>query len=67
MLWGIAVTMGDILNRHFQSVLHLTKAQSGLIQFSIYGAYAVMGIPAGLFMKKYVYKSGVILGLRCIR
>jgi MFS transporter, FHS family, L-fucose permease len=63
MLWGIAITMGDILNRHFQKVLHLTKAESGLIQFSIFGAYAVMGIPAGIFMRKYGYKNGVLFGL----
>ncbi len=63
MLWGIAMTMGDILNRHFQKVLSLSKAESGLIQFSIFGAYAIMGIPAGIFMKKYGYKNGVLLGL----
>ena len=63
MLWGVAITMGDILNRHFQNVLHLTKAQSGLVQFSIFGAYFVMGIPAGYFMKRFGYKNGVLLGL----
>ncbi|WP_026462637.1 L-fucose:H+ symporter permease [Adhaeribacter aquaticus] len=63
MLWGIAITMGDVLNRHFQNVLHVSKAESGLVQFSIFGAYAVMGIPAGLFMKRYGYKNGVLLGL----
>jgi FHS family L-fucose permease-like MFS transporter len=63
MLWGIAITMGDVLNRHFQNVLHVSKAQSGLVQFSIFGAYAIMGIPAGLFMKRFGYKSGVLLGL----
>ncbi|HZE84762.1 MAG TPA: L-fucose:H+ symporter permease [Puia sp.] len=63
MLWGIAITMGDVLNRHFQKVLHVSKAKSGLVQFSIFGAYAVMGIPAGLFMKRFGYKSGVLLGL----
>lgn len=63
MLWGIAITMGDVLNRHFQKVLHISKAESGLVQFSIFGAYAVMGIPAGLFMKKFGYKNGVLLGL----
>jgi FHS family L-fucose permease-like MFS transporter len=63
MLWGIAITLGDSLNRHFQTVLHLSKAQSGLVQFSIFGAYAIMGIPAGLFMKRFGYKNGVILGL----
>lgn len=63
MLWGIAITMGDVLNRHFQNVLGVTKSQSGLVQFSIFGAYAVMGIPAGLFMKRFGYKNGVLLGL----
>jgi FHS family L-fucose permease-like MFS transporter len=53
MLWAIAITMGDVLNKHFQNVLNVSKAQSGLVQFSIFGAYAVMGIPAGLFMKHF--------------
>lgn len=63
MLWGIAITMGDVLNKHFQNVLNVSKSQSGLVQFSIFGAYAVMGIPAGLFMSKFGYKKGVLLGL----
>ncbi|MFY7910012.1 MAG: L-fucose:H+ symporter permease [Emticicia sp.] len=63
MLWGIAITMGDVLNRHFQNVLNVSKSESGLVQFSIFGAYAVMGIPAGLFMKRFGYKNGVMLGL----
>ncbi len=63
LIWGIAMSMGDVLNRHFQKVLSVSLAQSGLVQFSIFGAYAVMGIPAGLFMKKYGYKYGVLLGL----
>jgi len=63
MLWGIAITMGDVLNKHFQNVLGVSKAESGLVQFSIFGAYAVMGIPAGIFMKRFGYKNGVLLGL----
>lgn len=63
MAWGIAMTMGDVLNRHFQNILGVTKAQSGLVQFSIFGAYAVMGIPAGLFMNRFGYQKGVVLGL----
>ncbi|MES2061940.1 MAG: L-fucose:H+ symporter permease [Bacteroidota bacterium] len=63
MLWGVAMTMGDILNKHFQNVLHISKSRSGLVQLSIFGAYAVMGIPAGLFMKRFGYKRGVQLGL----
>lgn len=63
MLWGIAITMGDVLNKHFQNVLNVSKAQSGLVQFSVFGAYFIMGVPAGLFMKRFGYKKGVLLGL----
>ncbi len=63
MLWGIAISMGETLNRHFQKVLGVTLGESGLVQFSIFGAYAVMGIPAGILMKKFGYKNGVLIGL----
>lgn len=62
-LWGVALSMSDVLNKHFQEVLHLSKSQSGLIQFSVFGAYFIMSIPAGLFMKRFGYKPGVLLGL----
>jgi len=63
MLWGIAITMADVLNKHFQHVLSLSKSESAFVQFAVFGAYFVMGIPAGLFMKRFGYKYGVILGL----
>lgn len=63
MFWGVAITMADVLNKHFQHVLSLTKSQSGFVQFAIFGAYFVMGVPAGLFMKRFGYKNGVLLGL----
>jgi len=63
MLWGIAITMADVLNKHFQHVLSLNKSQSAFVQFAVFGAYFVMGIPAGLFMKRFGYKMGVLLGL----
>jgi len=63
MLWGVAHSMSDVLNKHFQNVLNVSKAQSGLIQFSVFGAYFIMSIPAGMFLKRFGYKAGVILGL----
>jgi FHS family L-fucose permease-like MFS transporter len=63
LMWGVLHAMSDVLNKHFQNVLNLSISQSGLIQFSVFGAYFIMSIPAGLFMKKYGYKAGVILGL----
>ncbi|MBN9350428.1 MAG: L-fucose:H+ symporter permease [Chitinophagaceae bacterium] len=62
-LWGIAHGMLDTLDKNFQMMLHLEKWQSSFIQFSLYGAYFGMAIPAGLFMKKHGYKKGIILGL----
>lgn len=61
--WGVALTLGDVLNRHFQHVLHISKSRSGFVQLSLFGAYAVMGIPAGIFMKRFGYKRGILLGL----
>jgi FHS family L-fucose permease-like MFS transporter len=62
-MWGVLHSMSDVLNKHFQNVLNLSKSQSGLIQFSVFGAYFIMSIPAGYFLKKFGYKPGVILGL----
>ncbi|MDB5003605.1 MAG: transporter, family, L-fucose permease [Mucilaginibacter sp.] len=63
LMWGVLHSMSDVLNKHFQTVLKISIADSGLIQFSVFGAYFIMSIPAGIFMKKYGYKPGVILGL----
>ena len=62
-LWGVAHGMLDTLNKHFQDMLQMSKAQSGMIQFSVYTAYFGMALPAGYFMKRWGYKSGIILGL----
>jgi FHS family L-fucose permease-like MFS transporter len=62
-LWGIAHGMLDTLNKHFQDMLELSKAKSGMIQFSVYLAYFSMALPAGYFMKIFGYKKGIILGL----
>ena len=63
LMWGISMTLGDTLNKHFQNVLHISKSRSAYVQLSIFGAYFFMGIPAGLFMKKFGYKGGVLMGL----
>ena len=62
-LWGIAHGMLDTLNKHFQELLELSKARSGMIQFSVYMAYFSMALPAGYFMRRFGYKKGIILGL----
>ncbi len=63
MLWGLGVTMADVLNKHVQQVLHVSKANSAYVQAATFGAYFIMGLPAGWFMKRFGYQKGVILGL----
>lgn len=63
LLWGFAHGLLDVLNKHFQGVFTMTKAESGLVQFSTYIAYFLMALPAGTFMKRYGYRKGIIMGL----
>ncbi|HEY4206404.1 MAG TPA: MFS transporter, partial [Puia sp.] len=63
LLWGFAHGLLDVLDKHFQNTLHVSKAESGFVQFSLYIGYLVMAYPAGSFMKRHGYKKGIILGL----
>lgn len=63
LMWGFAHGLLDVLNKHFQEAFTMSKAESGLVQFSTYIAYGLMAIPAGIFMRKYGYQKGIILGL----
>jgi FHS family L-fucose permease-like MFS transporter len=63
LLWGFCNGMIDILNKHFQNTLHISKAQSGLVQFANYIGYFLMAIPAGLLAKRFGYKGGILIGL----
>jgi MFS transporter, FHS family, L-fucose permease len=63
MLWGVAHSISDVLIKHFQNVLKLSKRESSLVQLSVFGAYFIMSIPAGMFLKRFGYKLGVLLGL----
>lgn len=63
LMWGLAHGLLDVLNKHFQVAFTMSKAQSGLVQFSTYIAYGLVSIPAGMFMKRFGYKKGILLGL----
>jgi len=62
-LWGFAHGCIDVLNKHFQELLNMSKARSAFIQFVFYGGYFLMALPAGLLMQKVGYKKGIIFGL----
>ena len=61
--WGIANNMTDTLLAAFKRIMSMTDTQTSLIQFSFYGAYAVLALPAALYIKRYSFKSGIIIGL----
>lgn len=62
-MWGLSYGLIDVLNKHFQETLAVSKAQSGLIQAAYFGAYFIIAIPAGLFMEWKGYKAGILSGL----
>lgn len=62
-LWGFARAILDVLNKHFQDELHISIAQSSLIQVTTYLGYFLMAIPAGMFINRYGYRRGVVFGL----
>lgn len=62
-MWGLSYGLLDVLNKHFQETLHVTKAQSGLLQAAYFGAYFIVALPAGIFMGKRGYKAGILVGL----
>ena len=63
LLWGIANNMTDTLLSAFKRIMSMTDTQASLIQFAFYGSYFCFALPAALYIRKYSYKAGVILGL----
>ncbi len=63
LLWGIPSNLNDILIKQFMKSFELTRFKAGLIQSAFYMGYFVLAVPAGLIMKKYGYKTGLVIGL----
>ncbi len=62
-MWGFANDITNPLVAAFATVMEISTAKAALIQFAFYGGYGTMAIPAALFVKRYSYKRGIILGL----
>ena len=63
LLWGFCNGMIDVMDKHFQEELGLTKSQSAWVQFAHYLGYFLMAMPAGWLASKLGYKGGIIAGL----
>ena len=62
-LWGFANDITNPMVAAFQTVMELPARQASMVQFAFYGGYATMAIPAALFIRRYSYKYGILLGL----
>ncbi len=63
LLWGLCNGMIDVMDKHFQDELGLTKSQSAWVQFAHYLGYFLMAMPAGWLATRLGYKGGIIAGL----
>lgn len=62
-IWGFCHAMLDVLNKHFQNILNVSKAQSGLVQTSVFAAYLLVALPAALLIRRIGYQRGILMGL----
>ena len=62
-LWGFANDITNPMVAAFKTVMEISNAKASMIQFAFYGGYGTMAIPAALFVKRYSYKKGILLGL----
>ena len=62
-LWGFANDITNPMVAAFKRVLELNNVQASLVQMAFYGGYFTMALPAAVFIKKYSYKVGVLIGM----
>jgi FHS family L-fucose permease-like MFS transporter len=62
-IWGFCHAMLDVLNKHFQNLLNISKARSGLVQTSVFLPYLLLAFPAALVNRRIGYQRSILLGL----
>ncbi len=62
-LWGLANNMTDTLLASFKKIMSMSDFQTSWIQIAFYGSYFCLALPAAMYIRRYTYKSGVLLGL----
>ncbi|HBN53246.1 MAG TPA: glucose/galactose MFS transporter [Stenotrophomonas sp.] len=62
-MWGFLTCLNDILIPHLKGVFQLNFAQAMLVQFTFFGAYFLMSLPAGWLVAHVGYKKGIVIGL----
>jgi len=64
-IWGLITSLNDVLIPHLKGIFTLNYVEAMLVQFSFFGAYFVMSLPAGVVVEKVGYRWGIVTGL-CI-
>jgi len=62
-LWGFANDITNPMVKSFSKIFRMNVTQGALVQVAFYGGYFAMAFPAALFIKKFSYKSGILMGL----
>ena len=62
-LWGFANSVTDPMVQAFKKVLELSNSQAAWVQMAFYGGYFCMALPAAFFVRKFSYKTGILIGL----
>jgi FHS family L-fucose permease-like MFS transporter len=62
-IWGFCHAMLDVLNKHFQNILNISKARSGLVQTAVFFPYLLLAFPAALVNRRIGYQRSILLGL----
>lgn len=63
--WGIAANMTDPLVKVFSKIFSMSTLQASFVQFSYYGAYFCLALPAAFINRRFSYKTGILVGLGC--
>jgi FHS family L-fucose permease-like MFS transporter len=61
--WGIPNNLNDVLIKQFMKSFEMSRFQAGLLQSAFYMGYFLLAMPAALIMRKYSYKTGLVIGL----
>jgi FHS family L-fucose permease-like MFS transporter len=62
-IWGFCHAMLDVLNKHFQNLLSVSKTQSGFVQTAFFLAYLLVAFPAAKMIRRIGYQRGILVGL----
>nr|WP_211197163.1 sugar MFS transporter [Pseudoalteromonas arctica] len=62
-LWGFITVLNDVLIPRLKGVFDLSFFEAMLVQFCFFGAYFIVSIPAGILVKQFGYKKGILTGL----